>query len=95
MIANKATNHISYARSFDFSNTSIGANAPSSLKFTVDSSIENGPSSLRVIASGFASAPIDVSILGGTALPITTALKKQRTDSRMQIRRMYAVIAIE
>jgi hypothetical protein len=94
-ITNKATNHISYARSFDFSNTSIGANAPSSLKFTVDSSIENGPSSLRVIASGFASAPIDVSILGGTALPITTALKKQRTDSRMQIRRMYAVIAIE
>lgn len=94
-ITNKATNHISYARSFDFSNTSIGANAPSSLKFTVDSSIENGPSTLRVIASGFASAPIDVSILGGTALPITTALKKQRTDSRMQIRRMYAVIAIE
>jgi hypothetical protein len=94
-ITNKANNHISYARSFDFSNTSIGTNAPSSLKFTVESSIENGPSSLRVIASGFASAPIDVSISGGTALPITAAPKKQRTDSRVQIRRMYAVIAIE
>jgi hypothetical protein len=94
-ITNKATNHISYARSFDFSNSSIGANNPSSLKFTVEPSIETGPSSLRVIASGFASSPIDVYILEGTVFPTLAVSKKQRAYSLGQLRRMNAVFALE
>jgi hypothetical protein len=68
-IQNNKTQHISYARSFDFSSTSIRPNVPSTLQFTLDSQVENGASTLRVIASGFSSAPMDVIISGGVDLP--------------------------
>ena len=68
-ITNQSTHHVFYARSYNFSNTSIGPNVASNLHFAIDGSVENGPSSLRVIASGFASAPVDVTIVGGKDLP--------------------------
>ena len=64
-ITNKASNHVFFARSMDFSNTSIAPNADSTLSFIFNRDVENGPSSLRVIASGVASAPMDVMITGG------------------------------
>ena len=64
-ITNKASNHVFFARSMDFSNTSIAPNADSTLSFIFSRDVENGPSSLRVIASGVASAPMDVMITGG------------------------------
>jgi hypothetical protein len=70
-ITNNATHHVFYARSFNFSNTSIAPNAPSTLSFSIDSSVENGSSALRVIASGFASTPIDVNISGGVTVAQT------------------------
>ena len=64
-ITNKASKHVFYARSVDFSNTSIAPNAPSTLSFSFSKDIEDGPSFLSVIASGIASLPIDVNISGG------------------------------
>ena len=67
-IRNNETHHISYARSFDISTTSIKPDVRSTLSFMLNSKIENGPSTLRVIASGFASLPIDVTISGGVSI---------------------------
>ena len=64
-ITNKASKHVFYARSVDFSNTSIAPNAPSTLSFSFSKDVEDGPSSIRVIASGVASLPFDVNISGG------------------------------
>jgi len=64
-ITNNASKHVFYARSVDFSNTSIAPDAPSTLSFTFNDDVEDGPSSLRVIASGVASEPFDVTISGG------------------------------
>ena len=64
-ITNKASQHIFYARVTDYSNTSIAPNSSSNFSFTLDEKVENGPASIRVIASGFASPPVDVTITGG------------------------------
>jgi hypothetical protein len=81
-ITNKVTGHVSFARSFDYSSTSIQPDVPSTLKFVLDPKTENGPSLLRVIASGFASAPTNVTISGGVdvkappvQIPISTTKK--------------------
>lgn len=68
-IQNNETHHISYARSFNFSSTSIQPDVASTLNFVLDPKIENGVSTLRVIASGFASEPISVTVSGGIDLP--------------------------
>jgi len=64
-ITNKASQHIFYARVTDYSNTSIAPNISSTFSFTFDEKVENGPASIRVIASGFASPPVDVTITEG------------------------------
>jgi hypothetical protein len=66
-IENKTTHNISYARSFDITSTSIAPNSASTFNFVLDQSVQNGTSWLRVVASGFASAPVDVTISGGLA----------------------------
>ena len=67
-IENIKTHHVSYARSFDFSSTSIQPNVSSTFNFIVNPKIENGPSLLRVIASGFASTPTQVTVSGGAEI---------------------------
>ena len=64
-ITNKASQHVFYARTKDLSNTSIAPGVPSTLTFTFNKDVEDGPSSLRVIASGVSSDPVDVTISGG------------------------------
>lgn len=73
-IVNNSTKHVFYARVTGYSNTSIRPNSPSSFSFTFDEKVENGPSSIRVIASGVSSAPIEVNISGGVELaPVSNA----------------------
>jgi len=64
-ITNKASHHVFYARVTDYSNTSIAPNVPSTFSFTFNEKVEDGPSSIRVVASGVASLPFDVNISGG------------------------------
>jgi len=70
-ISNKSSKHVFYARTVDFSNTSIAPNVPSTLSFSFSKDVEDGPSSIRVIASGVASLPLDVNISGGSAKDVT------------------------
>ncbi len=65
-IESKSSHRISYGRSFDFSTTSIGPDTPSTFSFVIAKDAEDGPSLIRVIANGIASAPIDVTIAGGS-----------------------------
>ena len=61
-IINTATKHVFYGRTFNFSQMSINLNASSTASFTLPAGIETGASKLEVIASGFASAPVAVTI---------------------------------
>jgi predicted DNA-binding transcriptional regulator YafY len=63
-ITNLKTHHVSYARAFNYSSTSISRSANSTFDFEIDPKMENGPSQLRVIANGIASQPVDVTISG-------------------------------
>ena len=64
-ITNESTHHVFYARASNYSDTSISPNAPSTFDFQIGKEVENGPSKLRVIASGFASQPVSISVSGG------------------------------
>ena len=68
-ITNNATHHVSYGRAFNYSSTSIGKNAPSSFDFEIGKDVESGDSTLRVIATGYESAPQKVTISGGVDQP--------------------------
>jgi hypothetical protein len=61
-IINVATKHVFYARTFGFSTMAITPNAASTASFTLPAGIETGASKLEVIASGFASAPVAVTV---------------------------------
>ncbi len=74
-IKNNLTGHIFYGRSSNFSSTSITPKAPSTFDFTIPSNIENGRSTLQVIASGFASKPVNVLISGGSMVTSNVATK--------------------
>lgn len=63
-IQNIATGHKYYARAFDYTSTSIAPAATSTLSFELNGTVENGPSRLRVIANGIASAPEVISVSG-------------------------------
>jgi len=67
-VTNKATHHVFYGTATDISTTSIKPGTPSTVNFTLDSKVENGDSSLKVIASGFASTPVDVTVSGGVSI---------------------------
>ena len=60
-IANTATGHVFYARTFGFTR-SVAAGAASSTSFTVAAATETGPSTLVVVADGVASAPVQVTV---------------------------------
>jgi hypothetical protein len=61
-ITNNASKHVFYARTFDFSKMEVEPNAPSTAKFTLPAGIESGKSQLVVVASGFASSPVAVTV---------------------------------
>ena len=64
-IVNNASHHVFYARTTNFSSTSIAPMTPSTFDFTIDSNFEDGPSKLYVVATGIESAAEDVTISGG------------------------------
>ncbi|MGB9235288.1 MAG: Ig-like domain repeat protein [Terriglobales bacterium] len=65
-ITNSATGHVFYGRTFNISNRSIAPGASVSTNFTVPANIEQGASSLVVIANGIPSAPVPI----GIAVPV-------------------------
>jgi hypothetical protein len=64
-VTNDRTHQVSYARTFDFSSTSIAPGTASTTKFVLPASADDGPATLRVIANGIASAPRAVTVTGG------------------------------
>jgi hypothetical protein len=68
-LTNKATHHVFYAQTVNFTSASVAPDTASSTDFTLPSGIETGPSSLVVVANGIASKPVDVTIE-----PITATL---------------------
>jgi len=64
-ITNDNTGTVAYARTSGMTNRSIAPNAPSCTSFTLPSGIDTGPSELRVIANGIASAPAPVTVGAG------------------------------
>ena len=79
-IKNDATGKVSYARTFGMSSFSIAPNSRSTIKFQISNDIIIGASSLRVIASGFASAPIAVRI----ELPLTAEEIKAKHEAEVR-----------
>ena len=71
-ITNDTTGEVRYARTFNISSYSIAPNSPGTLSYQLPSDITDGASSVRVVASGFASAPVSVTVTGGTPLPQPT-----------------------
>jgi hypothetical protein len=70
-ITHKATETVTYARTFGMTNRSIAPGAASSSKFALPACIPQGASDLRVIANGIASAPVAVSVGAATLCPKT------------------------
>jgi hypothetical protein len=64
-ITNDGTGAVAYARTWGMTNRSIAPNAPSCTNFTLPIGIATGPSELRVIANGIASAPEPVTVGAG------------------------------
>ena len=71
-ITNNITGEVRYARTFNISSYSIAPNTQGTLSYQLPSDITDGVSSVRVVASGFASAPVSVTVTGGTPLPLPT-----------------------
>ena len=65
-ITNQWTGDVTYARSMNMTSMSVASMTPSSTQFQLPASLEDGPSQLRVVASGVASAPVSVTVTGGT-----------------------------
>ena len=76
-ITNKASGQVSYARTFNISSYSIAPNASGKFSFQLPADVSAGAASLRVIASGFASDPVSVTITNGaqstSSTPVVTA----------------------
>jgi len=71
-ITNNTTGEIRYARTFNISSYSIAPNSSGTLSYQLPSDLTDGPSSVRVVASGFASTPVSVTVAGGKPLPLPT-----------------------
>lgn len=71
-IINTASGNVVYARTFGMTSMSVTPGQASSAQFTLPSTIQNGPSSLEVVASGFASSPVSVTVSAGVDPPTTT-----------------------
>lgn len=61
-ITNRATGHVFYSRTHDFSSMAVANYGLSSARFDVPTSQERGPSDLQVVANGIASVPVTVKI---------------------------------
>ena len=61
-IVNDATGHVFYARTFDFTDTSVQPGAPGATQFVVPVGAETGASTLYVVASGLASGGRSVTV---------------------------------
>jgi hypothetical protein len=79
-ITNKATGEISYANTFNASSLAIRPGVAATASFTIPANISQGESELRVIASGFASAPVTV-MVGDVQPTITTNSVTANTTS--------------
>jgi hypothetical protein len=63
-IRNRATGHVTFARTHDFTTMSIAPGLYSRAKFDVPSGIETGASDLEVVANGIHSQPVPVNVGG-------------------------------
>ncbi len=61
-ITNQKSGTVFYARTLDVNSTSITPGNLASMTFMLPSNVAGGPSTLQVVASGFTSVPIDVTI---------------------------------
>jgi hypothetical protein len=68
-VTNDLTGNVAYARTTGMTSMAVAPNVMSSAHFAVPASITNGPSMLRVVASGFASTPVAVRVTGGVNPP--------------------------
>jgi hypothetical protein len=75
-LANNATGHVFYARTFGHSTMSIAPDQPAATNFTLPPSgkIETGSSSLVVVANGIASQPVAVSVSSGTTYTLSISV---------------------
>jgi len=80
-IVNDATKVVSYAMVTNVSSTSIAPNAPATLDFTVDTTIQNGSSKLYVVASGVSSTGTAVTITGGVSAQAVSTSTTTTTKS--------------
>jgi hypothetical protein len=61
-ITNKATKHVFYARTVNWSTSSVALLAAGSTEFTLPAGIETGASTLVVVANGIPSKPVNVTV---------------------------------
>ncbi len=61
-VTNTATGDVAYARSSGMTSMSVTPGAASSTQFTLPATIGTGASTLKVVANGIASAPVDVTV---------------------------------
>lgn len=78
-VTNNATGEVTYGKTFDITSYSVAPGNASSTKFTLPASTPNGASKLRVIASGYASDPIAVTI--GEEAQATTSTSTASTPA--------------
>jgi hypothetical protein len=71
-ITNNVSGEVRYARTYNVTSYSIAPGAPGSMSFQLPSDIKLGASMLRVVASGFSSAPVSVNVSNGPALSTPT-----------------------
>lgn len=92
-IINSATGNVVYARTFGMTSMSVTPGQASSTQFTLPSTIQNGPSSLEVVASGFASPPISVTVSAGVNPPASTTTTT--TTIRHQPQKRKTIVCVK
>ena len=90
-IINTASGNVVYARTFGMTSMSVTPGQASSAQFNLPSTIQNGPSTLEVVASGFASSPISVTVSAGVNPPATTTTTTTTTIRHPPPKRMTIV----
>ncbi len=64
-ITNNASGHVTYARTFGMTSSSVTPNVQSSTQFSLPGNVELGLSRLQVVANGIASSPVTVDVRPG------------------------------
>jgi hypothetical protein len=74
-IANTATGHVFYARTHDHSTMAVATgNAQVSTNFDVPGNIENGASTIQVIANGIPSQPVPINVVSTVVPPVISGV---------------------